>query len=80
LVKEIIEAKYAVVFYESVHRIIKALEQLKAAGLERNVVLCRELTKMFETIYRGDIDEILKKLQADEVKGEFVVIIDKNNK
>lgn len=75
LVKEIIDSKYPVVFYESVHRIIKALEQLQAANLNREVVVCRELTKKFETVYRGKVSQALEKLQADEVKGEFVVII-----
>jgi len=80
LIKEIIASKYLVVFYESVHRIIKALEQLSEAKLEREIVVCRELTKKFETVYRGKVDDVLKELQADEVKGEFVVIINKNIK
>ena len=75
LIKEIIDSKYPVVFYESVHRIIKALEQLNAANLEREVVVCRELTKKFETVYRGKVADVLKQLQADEVKGEFVVVV-----
>jgi len=54
---------------------IKALEQLQSANLEREIVVCRELTKKFETLYRGQIKKILEELQADEVKGEFVVII-----
>lgn len=80
LIKEIIEAKQTVIFYESVHRILKTLEQLRAFGLNREMVVGRELTKKFETIYRGKINEVLEKLGGDEVKGEFVVIIDKNNK
>ena len=75
LIKEIINSEYTVVFYESVHRIIKALEQLRDAGLERQVVVCRELTKKFETVYRGKINEVLESLNNDQVKGEFVVII-----
>ena len=75
LIKEIINSKYPVIFYESVYRIIKALEQLKAAGLERKVIVARELTKKFETVYRGNVTEVLEKLRNDTVKGEFVVII-----
>jgi 16S rRNA (cytidine1402-2'-O)-methyltransferase len=74
--KEVAEAKYTVVFYESVHRILKALEQLKTVLPEnRKIVVCRELTKQFETIYRGNIDEVLEQLKNDKVKGEFVVVI-----
>ena len=75
LIKEIVSAKQTVVFYESVHRILKTLEQLKSFGLERLIVVARELTKKFETVYRGSVDEVLEKLKSDEVKGEFVVII-----
>jgi len=75
LIKEIIDSKYPVVFYESVHRIIKALEQLQESNLEREIVVCRELTKKFETIYRGPVNKVLEELQADQVKGEFVVIV-----
>ncbi len=75
LIKEIVDLKQTVIFYESVHRIIKTLEQLKAAGLKRETVVTRELTKKFETVYRGQVDKVLAELQKDKVKGEFVVII-----
>lgn len=75
LIKEIVASKQTVIFYESVHRIIKTLEQLKAAGLKKETVVTRELTKKFETVYRGPVDEVLEKLKPEETKGEFVVII-----
>jgi len=75
LIKEIVSAKQTVVFYESVHRILKTLEQLKSFGLNRPIVVARELTKKFETVYRGPVDEVLAKLKPEEVKGEFVVIV-----
>src|SRR3989338_3524264 len=49
LIKEIIASKQTIVFYESVHRILKTLEQLKKFGLNREIVVARELTKKFET-------------------------------
>ncbi|MFH2104696.1 MAG: 16S rRNA (cytidine(1402)-2'-O)-methyltransferase [Parcubacteria group bacterium] len=73
---QVADSELTVVFYESVHRIEKALEQLaKVLDSKRTVVVCRELTKMFESIYRGSAVEVLEQLQADETKGEFVVII-----
>ena len=75
LIKEIVAANETIVFYESVHRIVKALEQLQAAGLNRSMVVARELTKKFETVYRGSAAEILNNLTTEETKGEFVVII-----
>jgi 16S rRNA (cytidine1402-2'-O)-methyltransferase len=44
-----------------------------------SVVVCRELSKMHETVYRGDLDKIIKKIEenSDDQRGEFVVIISK---
>jgi len=71
------EAEFTVCFYESTHRILKTLEQLKAVvAPERAVVVCRELTKMFEEIVRGNINEVSEQIQA-ESRGEFVVIINR---
>jgi 16S rRNA (cytidine1402-2'-O)-methyltransferase len=80
---EVANAKYTAVFYESTHRIIKTLKQLiETRNLtERKIVVCRELTKMFESIYRGSAEEIIKILESDKnnLKGEFVVVIHGNN-
>ncbi len=76
ILKEIINNKFTSVFYESTHRILKTLNKLKDLGLgDKQVVVCRELTKKFETIYRGTIDEVLEKLENDVTKGEFVVVV-----
>jgi len=79
--KEVIESKYPVIFYESPYRIIKTLIELgleaKTFNLEPEIVVCRELTKKFETVYRGKIEEVLQKIEKDKIKGEFVVIVGK---
>lgn len=66
-----------VVFYESKHRILKALDELKKLSNidARKIMIGRELTKQFETIYRGDIDHVIKSLSGDNLLGEFVVAI-----
>jgi 16S rRNA (cytidine1402-2'-O)-methyltransferase len=72
--KEVAAAEYTVVFYESGHRIKKCLQELKEnLDAKREMVVCRELTKKFETIYRGTIDKIIDQM-TDE-RGEFVVIV-----
>lgn len=74
--EEVAKTKYTVVFYESTHRIFKTLNQLKEIlSGTRSVVVCRELTKKFETIYRGNVDEVIRKIREDEIKGEFVIIV-----
>ena len=69
--------KHPVVFYESSHRIIKTLEDIynKAEGLDYEIVVCRELTKKFETIYRGTIKGVIEKIKNDKIKGEFTIVI-----
>lgn len=76
LFKKIEDNSETIVFYESTHRIIKTLESLsKLLAKDRSVVVCRELTKKFETVYRGNIHEVLPMIKKDTIKGEFVVII-----
>lgn len=71
----VMKSKMTVVIYESTHRIIKTLEELEKLGLDRNIVVCRELTKKFETIYRGNVTRVLEILKQDIIKGEFVIVI-----
>lgn len=75
--EEIVNSKHPVIFYESPHRIIKSLMELETMYENLPLVVCRELTKKFETIYRGTAKEILKKLEKSEIRGEFVVITGK---
>lgn len=78
--KEIIDSKYPVIFYESPYRIIKTLKQIQELDDHVEAIVGRELTKKFETIYRGRIDKIIEKIEKDKIRGEFVVIIEKNDK
>jgi len=65
-----------VIFFESTHRIEKTLDALALVlAPERQVFIGRELTKQFETLYRGTIDEVREALQATSEKGEFVIIV-----
>jgi 16S rRNA (cytidine1402-2'-O)-methyltransferase len=77
LMKEIAASERAVVFYESPHRILKALGELYAVVPERKVMLARELTKIYEEYISGTPKEVEKMLTGDPVKqrGEFVVIV-----
>jgi len=66
--------EYPVVLYESSHRILKTLKELMN---NPDVIVFRELTKVFETVYRGRAEDISKQLEKEGPKGEFVVIIKK---
>jgi 16S rRNA (cytidine1402-2'-O)-methyltransferase len=72
---ELAKVPFTVVFYESVHRIEKTLAELLTRIGDRPVVLCRELTKLHETIYRGTVRQVTAALRADTIKGEFVMVV-----
>ncbi len=67
--------KSTIVLYESTHRIEKTLGELAGRIKNRPVVVCRELTKIHETIYRGTAAQVTDKLKSGSMKGEFVIII-----
>lgn len=79
--EEILNSRHPVIFYESPYRILKTLNELthrSDTGIMNNelrIVVCRELTKKFETIYRGKIEEVIRAIEKDKVKGEFVVTV-----
>jgi len=77
--EEIINSKYPAIFYESPYRIIKTLKELGMMNKELRIVVARELTKKFETVYRGEIEEVIKKIEKDKTKGEFVVVVGGKN-
>ena len=64
-----------VVFYESKYRIEKTLLELEKTIGNRQIIMCRELTKQFETIYRSTAKECLEALRNDKILGEFVIVI-----
>ena len=65
-----------VVFYESPHRIVRLLTQLQETfGGDRRVAVCREISKLHEETVRGTVDEVLAHFQANEPRGEFVVVV-----
>jgi 16S rRNA (cytidine1402-2'-O)-methyltransferase len=65
-----------IVVYEAPHRIREALEDVVAVlGLDRPVVIARELTKIHEEFIRGSAGEVLSQLQGRELKGEITLLI-----
>ena len=67
------------IFYEAPHRIIKTLNMMLDIFGDRNISISREITKKFETIYRGKISEVINIVPD---KGEFVIVVEgmKNKK
>lgn len=71
------ESKMPVMYYESPHRVLKNLELLQELSTDKKIILGRELTKMFEEIVRGSIEEVQEYFREhpEKVKGEFTIIV-----
>ena len=63
-------------FYEAPHRLKETLKDLKLVLGDRRIVLARELTKKFEEFLRGTIDEAIAWAEENEIRGEFVVVVE----
>lgn len=65
------------IFYESPHRMVKALEQMvEVFGSDRRCSACREISKLHEESVRGTLAEVLHHFQSTEPRGEFVLIVE----
>jgi len=66
-----------VLLYESPHRLKETLQLIREILGNRNISLCRELTKIFEEFIRGTVDEVIEWANSDEIRGEFCIVIEK---
>jgi len=73
--KELASEPRTIVLYESVYRIEKLIDELAEYMPGRFIVICREITKKFEEVWRGFPQELKLNLASRTVKGEFVVVI-----
>lgn len=68
------------IFYESPHKILKTLDQMiPYFGSERKVAVVREISKKFESNFRGSLKEVLHFFEQNPPKGEFVVVVEGNS-
>lgn len=69
------------IFYESPHRLVKALEQMaEQFGTYRNACVAREISKLFEEFKRGSLEELIAWYTEHGVKGEIVIIVEGKGK
>lgn len=70
------EMPFTIIFYESPHRLVKTLTMMKTIfGEDRELVVVRELSKLFEEFKRGTISTVLQHFENTPVKGEIVVVV-----
>jgi len=75
LLKSLANEKRTIMFFESPHRVMKTLNDIDSYIGNKNIVLIREITKIYEEIIRGTAQELMESLKDRTLKGEFVVII-----
>ena len=75
VLKNIVESKSPVFFYESVHRMLKLIEELKLLNFQWKIFVAREISKTFEQFFTGSLDDCEKLIKewGIVIKGEFVV-------
>lgn len=75
------EESRTMIFYESPHRLVKALEQMaEQFGGHRGACVAREISKMFEEFKRGTLSELAAYFTANGVKGEIVIVVEGKGK
>ena len=75
------EEPRTIIIYESPYRVAKTLRQLaEAFGPERRCAACREISKLHEECVRGTLEEVAAHFEANEPRGEFVLIVEGRGK
>ena len=76
IVNELIQSQETLIFYEAPHRLIDTLEFLQETFGDRRIAVCRELTKLYQEIYRGTIKEAVLYFIEKKPRGEFVLVLE----
>lgn len=75
VLEEIRDYRETIIIYEAPHRLKKTMEIIVEVLGNRNIAICRELTKLHEEIYRGTIKEAIEYYNENQPRGEYVLII-----
>ena len=74
--KELSSLSTTLIFFESPHRIISSLQDIKEWFARKQIAVVREMTKVYEEVIRGIPEDVLLRLQSKHLRGEFVIVID----
>ena len=76
VLKELSEDTRTIVVYEAPHHLVQTLKDLLEALGERDIAVCRELTKVHETVWRTSFSKAISRYEAEGVRGECVIVIE----
>ena len=75
LLENLEDVRETIIFYESPHRIAETLKDILDILGDREIVLARELTKLYEEVLRGRVSEIQNQVTGRRIKGEITLIV-----
>jgi len=78
--QNIMNEERTIILYESPYRVKALLQDMLDVFGERDIAVCRELTKKYEEVFRGSIGEAIDKFTQEDPKGEFIVIVKGSDK
>ena len=74
--EELASEPRTMIFYESPHRIVKSISDLHKVLGDRKVAIVREISKKFEEIVRGTLNDLVRESESIKLKGEFVLLVE----
>jgi len=75
MLDKVMNSENLAILYESPHRLMKLIEEINVVDPTREIFIIKELTKKYQTRYKGTVENILSQLKETTIKGEWVVII-----
>lgn len=76
ILEELKDETRTIIIYEAPHRLVKTLQELHGTLGNRNITVCRELTKRYETAFRTTFEDAIAAYEAEDPKGECVIVIE----
>ena len=73
---ELLNSQETLIFYEAPHRLLDTLSYLLDTFGDRNIAVCRELTKLYQEIFRGKLSEAVNHFADNKPRGEFVLVLE----
>ena len=75
LLKSLVDCPYTIVIFESPHRVLRTLEDLLEFWGDREIAICREITKIYEEALRMKVSEAIEHFKKNSPRGEFVFVV-----
>jgi len=73
---ELLNSQETLIFYEAPHRLLDTLSYLMDVFGDRKIAVCRELTKLYEEIFRGNLSDAIQNFVNNKPRGEFVLVLE----